>query len=53
MWLYKVLLVSVGLKFEFEDRFYMFVMEIIDRNIVFDMEKLIIALLVSNCFVLR
>lgn len=53
MWSYKVLLASAGSKSEFEDRLYMFAMETIDRNIVFDMEKSITALPARNCSALR
>lgn len=43
MWSYKALLASTGSLPESEDRCYMFAMETIDRNIVFDMEKSITA----------
>lgn len=49
MWSYKVLLASTGSHSEFEDRYYMFAMETIGRNIVFDMEKSITALPARNC----
>lgn len=53
MWSYKVLLASTGSQSEFEDRCYMFAMETIDRNIVFDVEKSITALPARNCSALR
>lgn len=49
MWSYKVILASAGPQSEFEDRCYMFAMETIDRNIVFDMEKSITVLPARNC----
>lgn len=53
MWSYNVLLASTGSQSEFEDRCYMFAMETIDRNIVFDVEKSITALPARNCSALR
>lgn len=49
MWSYKVILASTGSQSEFEDRCYMFAVETIDRNIVFDMEKSITVLPARNC----
>lgn len=53
MWSYEVLLASAGSQSEFEDRCYMLAMETIDRDIVFDMEKSITALIARNCSTLR
>lgn len=53
MWSYEVLLASARSQSEFEDRCYMFAMETIDHNIVFDMEKSITALPARNCSTLR
>lgn len=53
MWSYKVLLASTGSQSEFGDRCYMFAMETIDRNIVFDMEKSITVLAARNCSTLK
>lgn len=53
MWSYKVLLARAGSESESEDRCYMFAMETIDHNIVFDMEKSITVLPARNCSTLR
>lgn len=53
MWSYKVLWASTDSQSEFEDRCYMFAMETIDCNNVFDMEKSITVLPARNCSTLR
>lgn len=53
MWSCEVFLASAGSQCKFEDRCYIFAMETIDRNIVFDTEKSITALPARNCSILR